>query len=366
MLIILIGDCIMKCNNCGARLSDNAKVCPNCGAFVDTEDGYILLTDNDIMEDVYANGKKGKKKGNKVIGFLCALITLAIIGGGAFYYFTNIYKPVPDNPTLLFETGSGIINDDEKIIYVLLPEDSQIEFIHGVSLYNCDKTLKENQNSIAVSTDYEYTKSIDSSFRAIFFDTDKLDIPEGDNTYSFEMKFSFYNSEEIYSYTQPITFNSNIDKDASDLIFDHSQEENKAEETRTAQESEEETTAVQTTVSEADYEFIYGSYWYTEPVQNGDEYIISAIKFNKDKTYVTTNYYKEGSKDWEITTHNGKYNIQDGFAVIDNGEATESTYYKIDASKKSLYEENEDESIVSTLTSRKYNSVQNAEDFFGI
>ena len=361
----------MTCKNCGATLSDNAKVCQNCGAFVDDGDGYILLSDNDIMKDVYSERKKRKKKkGGGIIGFLCALLTLAIIGGGAFYYFTKIYKPVPDKPTLLFETGSGVINDDEKIIYVLLPEGSQIEFIHGVSLFNCDKTLKENQNAVAISTDYEYTKSIDSSFRAIFFYADKLEIPEGDNTYTFEMNFSFFNSEDVFTYTQPITFNSQIDKDASDLIFDHSQQDNNPEQSAQADDSEnkpeKETTEKETTASSADYEFIYNSYWYTEPIQNGDEYIISAIRFNKDKTYVTTNYYKEGSKDWEITTHNGKFNIQNGFAVIDNGEATESTYYKIDASKKTLYEENEDESIISTLTSRKYNSVQNAEDFFGI
>ena len=359
----------MKCNNCGARLADNAKVCQNCGAFIDDKDGYVLLTSDDKMLDVSSSYDKPKKK-NGFIRFLSIVLTLAIIGGGAYYYFTNIYDPSPNKPSLNFKTGSGIINDDEKIIYVLLSEDSSIEYIHGVSLYDYDKTDKKAEKKDPVLKNYEYTKSIDSTFRAIFFDVQDLELSEESNTYTFEMKFSFNDSADIFTYIQPITFSSDISEDVSDLIFDHSQiEETTLAIEKTTEAATEETTtkAPETTAaSTTDYGFIYNSYWYTEPIENGEEYIISALKFNKDNTYVSTNYYKNGTENWKVTTYKGKYQIKDGYVVVDNGEATESTYYKIDTANNSLFEEGEDNEALSTLTSRKYNSIKNAEDFFGI
>lgn len=364
----------MKCKNCGADISDNAKVCKNCGAFIDDENGYVLLTSDDMMPDVYADEsyepEQKQKKGGAGRIFIRAvslILTLAIIGAGAFYYFTKIYKPFSETPPLSFKTGSGIINDDEKIIYVLLDEKSNIEYIHGVSLYDYDKTDKNAEKKGSVSTDYEYTKSIDSTFRAIFFDVDKLNIPSGENTYTFEMKFSFNNSEEIFTYYQPITFSSEISDNAADLVFDHSQSE---EATTSPVEAEPETEKETTTQSEkttdlGDISFIYNFYWFTEPVQNEDEMSISAIKLNEDNSYVSTSYYKNGDKSWEISTYNGNYKIENGYIVLNNGEATESTYYKIDASESSLYEE-ENSAKTANLTPRKYNSLKNVEDFFGI
>ena len=359
----------MKCKNCGARLNDGAKICPNCGANISNNKGYVLSTDDDTMFDIYSDvdydsdEPKKKKKSGTFIRILSILLTLIIIGGGAFYYFTNIYNPETDKPELRFTTGSGIINDDEKIIYVLLDEKSNIEFIHGVKLYDYDKTVKNAEKKDPVSKDYEYTKSIDSSMRAIFFDVDKLDISEGENTFTFEMSFSFYDSEEVFTYLQPITFSADIESNVADIIFDHSLNE---ETTTVASDKTQTETTTETTTSATDsVEFIYSSYWFTEPVQNDAEYIISAIKFNKDNSYVSTNYYKNGEGSWEITTSSGKFKLENGFAVLNNGEATENTYYKIDAKKQSLYEEKNGEAV-STLTARKYNSIKNAEDFFGI
>ena len=365
------GDFIMKCKNCGARINEGTKICPNCGANISNSEGYVLSTDDDIMFDIYSDvdyevdKPKKKKKGGAVIRILSILLTLIIIGGGAFYYFTNIYNPTPDKPELSFKTGSGIINDDEKIIYVLPDEKSNIEFIHGVSLYDYDKTDKNAEKKDPITKDYQYTKSIDSSMRAIFFNVDELDLKSGENTCTFEMRFSFYGSSDIFTYLQPITFTTDITEDAASIIFDHSVSEettsSTAEDTQTTQ-SETTTEASSETGS---VDFIYNSYWFTEPVQNGEEYIISAIKFNKDNSYVSTNYYKNGDSSWEITTFSGKFKLENGFAVLNNGEATENTFYKIDTEKQSLYEE-ENGTAVSTLTSRKYNSIKNAEDFFGI
>ena len=362
----------MKCKNCGAKLPENAAVCSNCGARIDRNDEYVLLTSDDKMFDIYADvpeeekiNTKKKKKGSGFVWFLSILLTLAIIGGGAYYYFENIYNPTPDMPKLTFEGGSGIINDDEEIAYILLKPDSNIEFIHGVSVYNYDKTKENAENKAAVSSDYEYTKSIDSTFRAIFFDVKDIEAEKGENTFTFEMKFSFYDSEEIYTYLEPVTFVSPAENDVADLIFDHSTEE---ETTSKADTSEsEETTAAENTnkLSKSDYEFIYNSYWYTEPVENGEELSISALKLNKNKTYSSTIYFKDGASSWQITTGSGSYKIENGFLVINNGEATESTYYKIDPETNSLYEE-ENGKKISELTARKYNSIKNAEDFFGI
>ncbi|MBR3738150.1 MAG: zinc ribbon domain-containing protein [Eubacterium sp.] len=364
----------MKCKNCGMKIGENENICPNCGAMIDNRKiEYVLSTDDDSMIDISSGEdfdnrrRKNNKKSNFAIRFLSLLLTLIIIAGGAFYYFTNIYNPPSKAPELSFKTGSGIINDDEKVIFVLLEEKSNIEFIHGVNLYDYDKTDKSADKKEPVSRNYEYTKNIDSSFRAIFFKTYDLDVKGGENTYTFEMTFSFNGSDETFTYLQPVSFEANISGSASDLIFDHSQEQ----ETTTAASNETQTTEAQTTTASAQtsssdsVDFIYNSYWFTQPVQTEEEYIISAIKFNKDNSYVSTNYYKNGSASWEITTYNGKYKIENGFAVLDNGEATESTYYKIDTQKQSLYEE-EDGKTVSTLTSRKYNSIKNAEDFFGI
>lgn len=364
----------MKCKNCGAKLKDNTEICPNCGAFIDSEKGYVLSTDDDAMFDISATVDEDdeeapvqKKKGRGFIRFLSLLLTLLIIGAGAYYYFTKIYQPKPDKPELTFVTGSGVINDDEEIIYVLLDEKSNIEFIHGVSIYDYDKTDKQAEKKGAVSTDYEYTKNIDSTFRAIFFDVDKLGELGTENTYTFEMSFSFYNSDKVYTYEQPITFSSQITDEASDLIFDHTltDEQSEKKDESTTDNAETTTKAPETTAASGGMEFVYDSYWFTQPVQNGNEYIIAAIKINRDRTYTTTNYYKNGDSSWELTTHSGKYTVENGFIVIDNGEATESTFYKIDTKNQTLYEEENGEKTAE-LSARKYNSIKNAEDFFGI
>jgi hypothetical protein len=354
----------MNCKNCGARLKDGAKVCPNCGALYDDNSGYVLLTCDDKMDDFYSDEvnimPEQKKKGSGFKFFISLLLIIAIIGAGAYYYFTRIYDG-KDNPSVSFTSGSGIINGDEKIIYVTLQDNADVEYIHGVTLYATDKTTKSLQNIQSVSTDYEYTKNVDSTFRAIFFDTNELDIKQGnDYTYTFEMNFSFVGSDKIYTYDEVVTFNGEIIEDVSDIIFDHSLDDVMTTETTLPAD-----TTTTSTTKAVNNDYIYSGYWFTEPYHDSDSYTIYAIKFNNDSTYVTTQYVKNGNDDWQVTNYNNTFTIEDGYIVVNNGDDAELSYYKINADDSSLKEE-QDGQVVQTLTNRKYNSIKNVEDFFGI
>lgn len=356
----------MNCKNCGAKIKDNAKVCPNCGAFCGDETGYVLLTSDDRIDDFYSTDNRQSRKKSSIRFIISAVLIIAIIGAGAYFYFTHIYDS-NKKPEVAFSTGSGIINGDEKIIYVTIDNSSQIEYIHGVSLYAYDKGDKSLQAGNAVSTDYQYTKSIDSSFRAIFFDIADLELAEGtDYTYTFEMNFSFVGSDKVYTYNQAVSFSSDITEGVSDIIFDHSLD-NETSSTAPKEKTDESTTEATTakTTTASDNDFIYSGYWFTEPYKEDDSYTIFALKFNSSGKYTSTKYYKIGAADWQVTTYNGTYVAEDGYLVVNNGEGTESTYYKIDSEKSSLTQEEEGQTVV-TLTNRKYNSIKNAEDFFGI
>lgn len=342
----------MNCKNCGARVSDNAKVCPNCGAMMDENEGYVLLTDDTAYEDYYPNGRqtKTKKKGAGVRWFLSILLTLAIIGGGAYYYFEYIYEKPVEAPAVTFEGGAGIINGDEKIIYVTIENGSNIEYIHGVTLFNA---TADNTEKIKVTDQYQYTKSINDSFRAIFFDVDESTMQKA-NVYTFEIRLSFNGNDEIYTYTPSVSFPGEITEDVSDIIFDHS-----VEESTTGASAEESTTqAAETTTKAAstgDITFIGETYWFSDPEKDGDKLTIYAYKFNDGGKYTATRYYKDGSKDWEITTKSGTYDLSDYSLTVDGNE------YLIDTANKAL-----ESDTGKKLTARKYNSVKNAEDFFGI
>ena len=217
----------MNCKYCGARLSDNASICPNCGKMVDENEGYILLSSDQMQyEDVYTSDNKKKKKGSGVKWFFSILLTLAIVAGGAYYYFNYIYEPEPEAPAITFNGGSGVINGNEKVIYVTFDDSdnaANVEYIHGVKLYPYDKTV-EGATGKSVTSDYEYTKNIDSSFRAIFFDTEDLKLSD-ENTYTFEIMLSFYGDEKVYTYDATVDFGKKIKGNVADTVFDHSMKE---------------------------------------------------------------------------------------------------------------------------------------------
>ncbi len=346
---------IMNCNNCGARVKDTAKICPVCGALLDDEANYTLLATDDRYDDIYSSAEKKKHGGLKT--FIIILLVIALAGGGAYYYFRH-KKPTENvAPAVTFTEGSGVINRDEKVIYLTL-DNKNIEFIHGVNLYEGDITGAAEEKPEPLTSDYEYTKNVDTTFRAIFFDAEPLGIKaDKEYTYTYEMYFSFVGSDDIYPYTKVVTGSGDIKGDVSDAVFDHSM----TEDTTKAEETTQQTTEAETTQKKTgSADFIYDGYWYTSPYKDGDNLSISAFKFGKDKVYKITHYDKKGSDDWVIYSEEGKYEVDGDTLLLDDG-----TQLIFDSEKEEIYEES-DGKKTNTFTKRKYNSRQNAEDFFGI
>lgn len=359
----------MNCKNCGAKINDETKICPDCGAYCREEEGYVLLSQNDIMDDFYTDDVKSESKKKRSTVIIVIFIVLAIIAAGAFYYL-NYIKNNADKPELSFTSGSGMINDDEEVIYVQIPNNSKIEFIHGVSLYDYDKNEKNHSNEKAITKDYQYTKSIDDSFRTIFFDVDDFNLKKDKQySYTFEMNFSFYGSEAIYTYEQTVEFKGEITNDASDIVFDHSLdkaiEESTTNYTAVDDTTKDETTANSMNTSNVNVDYIYDGYWFTQPYNDADTYTIYSIKFNKNNTFTTTEFYKKGTSDWKLSTVAGNFEIKDGVLIAQVSTENEKATYKID-SKNGTIQEVDGNEVVQNLTNRKYNSIKNAEDFFGL
>lgn len=351
----------MKCKNCGAALKDNARVCQNCGAFVEDSKGYTLLT-SDEAYDSSGSRKRKSKKSKKGFGFfIILLLVVAIAGGGSYYYFTNIYSVKPQKPELSFSQGIGVINDDERIVYVKFNKASDVQFIHSVSLYNFDKTQKGAPDDSPVTNNYEYTKSIDSTFRAIYFDTENLKLTQDVNyTYTFEIKLSFIGSDDIYTYEVPVKVNSDFSKNVSDEIFDHSMDKSVDSPAVTQSSKKDDSKTTLPDVKNTDY--VFEGYWFTSPVREGQRQSISSYKFNKDNTFVKTDFVKDSGRDWNISTNKGSYLIEDGYVVVEQSDDSKSQHYKINANDKSLIKD--DSANHESLTNRKYNSITNVEDFF--
>ena len=181
------------------------------------------------------------------------------------------------------------------------------------------------------------------------------------------MSFSFIGSDRLYTYQHPVTFTANFKTDASDIIFDHSlsgetavslPDDGESSDT----ESDEKTTEEST--EPADISFVYESYWYTEPLTEGNLRIISAYRFNNDGTYSVTDYSKDGSADWVVSSKDGSYTLDNGCIVLeDDGTGIRPRFRP--GADGALTEEKNGETV-QTLTARRYNSIANSEDFFGI
>lgn len=350
----------MKCKNCGATVEKGSSICTNCGAVVNAESNYVLLHNEDkIYQDVYS-----KKKKKPLTRIMLLIISLAVIIGAGivsytFFYGVDIQK---EQPELSFVGGSGIINDDEAVVYVTIDDSSKLEYIHSVKLYAGEVDAKTVKGQAPVVTDYQYTKNIENSFRAIFFDMEELNLDKEQNyTYTFEMTFSYYDNENHYTYYKPVNFKGSTKADASEIVFDHSMTTTLVAETtqKVNTDGSKNEAVAQTTEEALDITYIYENYWYTAPVKTGDVYTISAFKFNRDATFIVTDYYKNGNEDWQVSTSSGNVEIKNDIIYFSTADG-EVDEFSLDLRKKTISHSNGD------LTQRKFNSVKNAEDFFGI
>lgn len=349
----------MVCKNCGARLKDNAKRCSNCGAVV--ESNHIDI--NRYADYGEHSDSPSRHRAKMVFGIIIAIIVAIALGVGSYMFF-DYQHANKSAPELSFKTGTGIAND-KKMIYLTIDDSSKIAYIHGVKLYDGDVTKPALKKADPISTDYQYTKNQEDSFRAIFFYADDLGVKKGsDYTYTFEMTFGFAEDTNVYTYNKVISFNGDINEDATKVIFDYSYKEELpstiATTTTTTQASNEQTTAPDST----DISYIYNSFWFTSPYSNGDNHYISCWKFNQNQTISVTNYSYE-NKAWKTTSATIKYTVSGNTLTVDDGES-ESATYQLNPKELSIKELTDNNSVATTLTSRKYNSLSNVEDFFGM
>lgn len=344
----------MKCKNCGASIENQSGYCGVCGAVNEVEDDGIRFRNYGHTTSKYIGTKKSESKKRFIISSIAVILIFAI-GSFAYFYSVNTKKPQPE---LSFSTGQGIINKDEHIVYAFIKDPSHLEYIHSVNLYEGELNAGSISTAKPVLSNYQYTKSVDEGFRAIFFDLDDLKLSEkGNYTFTFQMTFSFVGDDNWYTYYETVNVTGKTNLDVTKVIFDYSTIEytTKSNELTTKQDKN-------------SINFVYEGYWYTPPVKVGSEYTIYAIKFKDDNTCVTTRYHKLSNDSWETTTGSGaiavdkdKKEINVEFDDIDSHKAT----FKIDVKNKELTlvgaPENE-----NNLTQRKYNSLKNALDFFGM
>ena len=335
----------MKCKNCGANIENPRGVCPVCGCAVVQDEGVSL---GNIK---YDSAKYDYAPVNKKKRFIIASIVIILIFAIAsfvLFYVQNLKIPQPE---MSFTTGQGIINKDEHIIYAFIDDSSHLEYIHGVKLYEGEVDENTIKISKPVLSDYQYTKSVDEGFRAIFFDLDELNLEEqGNYTYTFQMTFSFVGDENWYTYYETVNITGSTNLDVTKIIFDYSMLDVP--------------NVNNTTASSNPLDFVYDGYWYTQPVQSQDTFTIYSLKLNKDNSCVITKYSKSGESNWEVETEKSTYTLEDEKLSVDFGNNhTES--YVVDTKNKTIAVSGTSAKKV-LLTQRKNNTLKNAEDFFGL
>lgn len=349
----------MRCKNCGEVVPKNSSICTNCGSVVDKKSDYVLLTNEvNVTKSQPQNLKQAKKKKqvNTTLAVIISCIFIIAAGIGSYFFFIdqNANRPQPE---LEFTSGYGVINGDEQVIYVTIKDSSKIEYIHGVKLYDSQIDGKSLDGNV-VSTDYKYTKNIDNSFRTIYFDMDDLNLDPSQNyTYSFQMSFSFYEDENVYNYYNTLNFVGSTQNNIAEIVFDHTKKD-------TNKVDLEEETAVAQDNQNADKSFIYSTYWFTKPYKTDTYWSISSFGFNQDNTYSVTKYERATDGFWQVSSSNGTFEINKNTIILKDENGIEESSFEFDANAKSIYEIAGDAQAKNELTSRKYNTVQNAENLF--
>lgn len=343
----------MDCKICGGKLDPKYPACPYCGTLLSTEECLALTGKEKILEE---DEKAKKKQRNFLISVVVIIVSIAILSTGFYHVLSKQLNP--EKPEISFNSGYGIINGNEPVVYVEIGQNAQLEYIHGAKLYAYDKS-NDGVIGDALTSDYEYTKSEDGTFRTIFFNADDFDLKADEEyTYTFEMSFSFVDKKKIFVYQKAVSFPGTISGDVSDVIFDHSMEKTTqpiVEEEKTTKPVVTETTTHSESTTKADTSFIYSSFWFMTPHNEGDRYNISSIKFERNGKCAFTNFYKKGAEKWKITNTRGTYEVDGSTLLVTDSEGMVESYV-IDSASKNL----------NGLESRKYNSTKNAEDFFGI
>lgn len=359
----------MKCKNCGAELPAHSNICFNCGKNSNDENSLALQA-----EDKQETQGTEKYKKEKVVSvehkerrrrrislvlftvFTIVVLSASAIGSLMYYNAQNAKKEIP---TLTFTSGCGTINKDERIVYASFNDSSTVQYIHGVTLLPND-----SEGDAAISENYEYTKSIDDSFRVVFFDIDDLDLKDGEEyNCVFEIKVSFYSDENIYTYKQPVTFDTNARSDISDIVFDHTLNSKADDEDEKEKQTSSKKDAEGTATQSADADFIYNSFWYANPIKDGDNYYVTVYQFRNNGDCQVTQYSKAGDAGWETTSSTVKFEINGNKLTIIDDSANENEVISIDAENQKLISNNEEN---AELQARKYNSIKNAEDIFGL
>lgn len=335
----------MNCNNCGAKINGDERVCPNCGAFIDDSSGYTLLAADDRIDDFYSDDVKPKRR----LSFFALLVIIAVVSAAGSFLFFGVLQPwLGSSPDIGLSSGCGIINESEKIVYTAMGNSNDVEYIESVKLYNGTELISEN---------YEYTKNINSTLRSVFFYTDSLELEEGkEYTLTFNIALRFENGRR-YTYQQEATVSAEITENASDIIFDHSMNTLEGGEAEEETQTEEESSAVQTEAQSN--EFIFDGYWYTVPVTDASSKSIDAYKFNSDGTYTVTHYTQQGNAAWSAAADTGSYTFENGYITF----AGSAVHIKIDYSSSALSVEGSG-AFDGAMTARVHNSLVNAQDFF--
>ena len=335
----------MKCKNCGVNIENPRGVCPVCGCAVVQDEGVSL---GNIK---YDSAKYDYAPVNKKKRFIIASIVIILIFAIASFVLFYVQSLKIPQPEMSFTTGQGIINKDEHIIYAFIDDSSHLEYIHGVKLYEGEVDENTIKISKPVLSDYQYTKSVDEGFRAIFFDLDELNLEEqGNYTYTFQMTFSFVGDENWYTYYETVNITGSTNLDVTKIIFDYSMLDAP--------------NVNNTTASSDPLDFVYDGYWYIQPVQTQDTFTIYSLKLNKDNSCVITKYSKSGEMNWEVETEKSTYTLEDEKLSVDFGNNhTES--YVVDTKNKTIAVSGTSAKKV-LLTQRKNNTLKNAEDFFGL
>lgn len=354
----------MICKNCGAQLDEGVMLCPNCNTKIEQNDAFSLIAEDENEpkqsfekeQSIDTVMRKRQKRG--MIAFSIFTIVLLICSAVFPYMYFSDKLSKQEDPVLEFTSGCGVINKNEQVVYAGFVDSAIVQYIQGVELYNESDGKPVGD---IISADYEYTQSIDNSFRVIYFDAENLDIGPSDTaSLVFVIKLSVYGDDNIYTYYQNATFDYTTTTDISDIVFDHSQDVDVTVTLPKEQTTRELPTRVTTTI---DISFVFEGYWYAPVVDDGETKSITVYQFirNDERDCNITRYTLDNNGNWtKQVKKKSQYLFENGQVIVTNAITGMSDVYDINGLTKKLYKQtSEDDAELKHL---EHNSQENAED----